>query len=338
MPISDRPVWVHPELQERPARPHRKVHLDYHNSQHEPRTGYGFDPDEFVTTLQAASVDSVVVFAKDMHGYFYYSSEYGPVHPGLERRDLMVEQVEACRAAGIKVYVYYCTTWDNHLAETHPEWLCFTRERETYLPKFDETPAWTALCLSNEDFVQLMLDHTREILERCTPDGIWYDMPMPNAQLECFCHNCVKALRDAGKDPLDIRAQRDRMQELEVAWLRRSKEFIDGFRPGVEVEQNNQTRLGLAQRAPYLCNVDIEALPGGQWGWSYFPASTRYVRSLGLPATGMTGRFHQSWADFGGLKTGTELTLGRASSLPPAPPGSPPRSRVWRRALDGHRA
>lgn len=306
------PYWVHPELLSTRPRPRRKIHLDYHNSQHEPSVGERFDPDEFVQTLKNASIDSIVVFGKDMHGYFYYPSAYGPAHPGLQGRDLMVEQVEACKAAGIKVYVYYCVTWDNYLAEHHPEWLCFRRERDTYLPKFDETPGWTALCLSNNDFIELMLDHTREILSRCTPDGIWFDMPMPNQEGECFCRNCLEALRQAGKDPMDIHAQRDRMQELLLTWLRRSKEAIDEAAPGIELEQNNQTRFGLAERVPYLYNVDIEALPSGGWGWGYFPVNARFVRSLGIPGTGQTGRFMLSWADFGGLKSANQLTLETA--------------------------
>ncbi|NIG66793.1 hypothetical protein GLO27_19240 [Microbacterium sp. Be9] len=95
-------------------------------------------------------------------------------------RDLPGEQIDACRARGIRTYVHYCTTWDNHLAENHPEWLYTTKDRRSYLPRSDETPAWTALCLGNEGFVTLMLDHSREILERYRPDGIWYYMPMTN--------------------------------------------------------------------------------------------------------------------------------------------------------------
>jgi hypothetical protein len=310
--VRARGVWLHPDLEALAPRPRRKVHLDYHNSQFEPRVGFGFDAEEFVATLKEASIDAVVVFAKDMHGYFYYPDGRGPAHPGLEGQDLMARQVEACRAAGIRVYTYYCVTWDNYLAEQHPEWLCFRRERDTYLPKFDETPGWTALCLSNDDYVELMLDHTREILARCRPDGVWYDMPMPNPEVECFCHNCLDAIRAAGKDPFDIRVQRERMQELLTMWLRRSKEVIDEVAPGVELEQNNQTRLGLADRAPYLYNVDIEALPTGEWGYGYFPLNARYVRSLGVPPTGMTGRFQLTWADFGGLKSVNQLTLETA--------------------------
>jgi hypothetical protein len=309
---TTRPIWIHPDLADKAGRPRRKIHLDYHNSQYVPSVGEDFEPDEFVATLKAASIDSIVVFAKDMHGYFYYPSEYGPVHPGLGGRDLMGEQVRACKAAGIKVYTYYCVTWDNYLAEHHPEWLAFRRDRTSYLPTFDDTPRWTALCLSNPDFVQLMLDHTREILSRCEPDGIWFDMPMPNLDVECFCNNCLDALRAAGKDPLDIVAQRERMQELLTMWLRESKALIDEVAPGVELEQNNQTRLGLAERAPYLYNVEIEALPTGEWGYGYFPLTSRYVRGLGIPHTGQTGRFMASWADFGGLKTPTQLKLETA--------------------------
>ena len=102
-----RPLWVDQRLREIPPRPWRKIHLDYHNSQYMPQIGEAFDPDQFGDTLQLGHVDSVVVFAKDMHGFFYYPTESGPVHPSLTF-DLLGAQVEACRKRGIKVYAYYC--------------------------------------------------------------------------------------------------------------------------------------------------------------------------------------------------------------------------------------
>src|SRR5919202_1216265 len=137
-----------------------------------------------------------------MHSYFYYPSTYGPVHPGL-KRDLLGEQVVACRKRNIKVYAYYCVTWANYLAEHHPEWLMWKRDRTTYLLRFDETPGWTALCLSNEDFVQLVPDHSREIITSYDIDGIWYDMPYPR-EGECFCSNCLATLRARGRDPFAV--------------------------------------------------------------------------------------------------------------------------------------
>lgn len=302
-----REPWIDPRRQALSPRPWRKIHLDFHNTPAVGAVGDGFVADEFVAALRAGHVDSIVVFAKDMHGYFYYPDGRGPVHPGLSR-DLLGEQIAACRSAGIKVYAYYCVTWDNYLAEHHPEWLVFKRDRTTYLPAFDETPYWTALCLSAPDFVEHVLADSRELLERYDVDGIWYDMPLP-IDGECFCHRCLAAIRAAGGDPMDKSTQRRHKQELLVSYLRRTRELADEIHPGVEIDQNNQTRLGLADRAPLMSNVDIEALPTGGWGYQYFPIDVRFSRAFGGAVCGQTGRFFASWADFGGLKHPRQLAV-----------------------------
>jgi hypothetical protein len=302
---SQQSLYINHALIAAEEKPWRKVHLDFHNSQYMPSIGSAFDADEFGQTLVDAHINGIVVFAKDMHGYFYYPSEYGPVHPGLSF-DLLGPQVEACRSKGIKVYAYYCVTWDNYLAERHPEWLVVKRDRSTYLPKFDETPGWTALCLTNEDYVSLLLDHSREILENYELDGIWYDMPLPIGG-ECYCRNCLAAIRAAGGDPFNLADQRTHKQQLLVGFMRRSYDLAQEIRPGCQVDQNNQTRIGLGERAPYMGGIDIEALPTGGWGYYYYPSHVRYTRNFGTPVYGMTGRFHLSWADFGGLKTPGQL-------------------------------
>ena len=293
--------------------PTRKIHLDYHNSEHVTVIADDFDPSSFAATLRDAAVDSLVAFAKDMHGYFYYPSATGPEHPALHGRDLFGAQVEACRSAGIKVFAYYCTSWDNYLAKTHPEWLSIKRDGSNYLPGADQTPGWTALCMSNDPFVELMLEHTTEIVQRYTVDGLWYDMPLTNADQECFCGNCLQHFRDTGQDPLDRAAQGRRTQELLLKWLERSSRHASALRPGLLIDHNQQTRLGLAGRASFLQNVDVEALPTGEWGYGYFPIMSRFVRALSIPFTGLTGRFQTSWADFGGLKSATQLRVELAA-------------------------
>ncbi len=304
----DIPYRVDVRQQAGTGRPWRKVHLDYHNTPAVGAVGDGFDAEEFVATLKSGHVEAVVVFAKDMHGYFYYPAKRSEaVHPGLSR-DLMGEQLEACRAAGIKVYTYYCVTWDHLLAEQHPDWLVIKRDRTSHLPKFDETPGWTGLCLRNPDFVRLLLDDSTDLVQRYPMDGVWYDMPFPIGG-ECYCHLCLAALREQGLDPLDEEVQHADKQRLWVDWQRRSAELVESLRPGCEVDQNNNTRLGLGERAPYLSNIDIEALPTGGWGYHYFDIDVRYARTFGVPVCGMTGRFHRSWADFGGLKERGQLQL-----------------------------
>lgn len=288
-----------------PRRPWRKIHLDFHNSQHIPRIGERFDADEFGDQLVAANVDAIVVFAKDMHGYFYYPSAYGPVHAGLHF-DLLGAQVQACQARNIAVYAYCCTAWDNHLAEQHPEWLLIKRDRTNYLPRFDEAPAWTALCLAHEDFIQLMIDHAVEFVSRYGINGAWFDMPVMKDG-ECYCPACLAQMRAQGLDPFNTAHQRRHKHALHKRFIARMTAAVQAARPGCQVDYNNQGLFGLDERAPFMDNIDIEALPTAFWGYYYFPLITRYARVTGRTVYGMTGRFHQAWADFGGLKLPAQL-------------------------------
>ena len=103
---------------------------------------------------------------------------------------------------------------------------------------------------------------------------------------ECFCHRCLAELRAHGLDPLDVSVQRADKQQLWVSWQRQAAELIESLRPGCEVDQNNNTRMGLGERVGSMSNVDIEALPTGGWGYHYFPVDVRYARSFGTPVTG----------------------------------------------------
>jgi len=172
--------WIDKRFHRQKKFPWRKVHLDFHNSKYIPVIGDKFNADEWGDRLQEGHVDGIVVFAKDMHGYFYYPSKYGPVHPGLSF-DLLGEQVEACRKRNIAVYAYYCTAWDHYLADNHPEWNMLKPDGSDYRPDEGQTPGWTALCLGNKDFVDLISDHVSEFVSKYNLDGAWLDMAEPIA-------------------------------------------------------------------------------------------------------------------------------------------------------------
>lgn len=303
--------WIDPKIAALPSGRWRKIWLDFHNSQYIPSIGEKFNADEWGDRLQAANVDSIVVFAKDMHGYFYYPSAYGPVHKGLAL-DLLGAQVTACRKRNIQVRAYYCTTWDNYLAEIHPEWLVFKRDRTTYLAKFDATPHWTALCLAHEDFVQLMLNHVKEYVSRYELDGASFDMPVP-IDGECFCSECLRQLRAKGLDPFDTQVQHEHKHALHKAFIARIWDTVKASRANCTVDFNGQCVYGLGQRVAFMDSLDMEALPTAFWGYYYFPTLVRYTRNFGVPTYGLTGRFETSWADFGGLKLPAQLETEVAS-------------------------
>jgi hypothetical protein len=292
--------------------PWRKVHLDFHNSQHQPKIGAGFNAEKWGDQLVAGNVDSIVVFAKDMHGYFYYPSKFGPVHPGLSF-DLLDAQVKACRERNIEVYAYYCTAWDNYLCQTHDEWRMKRRDGSDWNPKPGETPGWTALCLGNKDFVDLMASHIQEFVARYELNGAWLDMAEPIVP-ECYCKECVRQITETGKDPFDKDVQREHQNKNFLDFHRRMRELVHSTRKGCQIDFNDIGLGRVSERTALLENIDIEALPTDpQWGYFYAPLHVRYQRNFGLPVFGMTGRFVSSWADFGGLKLPQQLDAELAS-------------------------
>jgi hypothetical protein len=292
--------------------PWRKVHLDFHNSKHVSKIGAKFNTDQWGDQLIAGNVDSIVVFAKDMHGYFYYPSQFGPVHPGLSF-DLLGEQVKACRERNIAVYAYYCTAWDNYLADTHPEWNMKRKDGSDWRPKAGETPGWTALCLGNKDFVDLMASHIQEFVARYELDGAWLDMAEPIVP-ECYCNECVRQIKAIGKDPLDKEVQRAHQNKNFLDFHVRMRDLVHNTRKNCQIDFNDIGIGRVSERAGILDNIDIEALPTDpQWGYFFAPLHLRYQRNFGLPVFGMTGRFVSSWADFGGLKLPQQLDVELAS-------------------------
>lgn len=308
-----RNVWIDPRLAELTGVPWTKIHQDFHNSQYVPSIGGRFDAVEYGDTLERASIDIMMVFAKDMHGYFYYPSRFGPVHPGLEF-DLMQAQIEECQRRGVQTQAYYCCTWDHHLAERHQEWLLMNRNREPYLAKFGQTPGWTALCLSREGFVELMLSHVDEFMSGYALDGVWLDMPA-TIDAQCYCDECLRQIRARGEDPLDRVVQARHKHELYISFMQRVHAVVKSHKPAAQVEWNWQDLFGLKERIPWTDTIDIESVPTAFWGYYYAPLMMRYIRSFGIPCRGLTGRFLSFWSDFGGLKNEAQLNIETGSMI-----------------------
>lgn len=286
--------------------PWRKIHLSIGGDPTDTGVGADFNVDEFAKTLDAAAVDSLVFPAKNIDGYCYYPSAIGPVHPGLATADLLGGVIEACRSVGVKIYPYYSYAWDEYLADRHPEWLVVKRDRTTYAAPFDEESFLTALCLSHEDRLQLAFATVDEVLDRYDVDGIWYDEVFPFGA-ECFCWNCRRVLTEAGKDPFDADVQLAHKHQLRSDVMRELSARVHDRRPGLQVDFNTQAVLGLRDRLDVVENIDIEALPTGGWGYGYFPLHARFARSFGVSVYGMTGKFHHSWGEYGGVKLPIQL-------------------------------
>lgn len=283
-----------------PVFPMRQVHLDFHTSPEIPDVGADWDADAFVQTLVEARVNSITVFAKCHHGMNYYPSAIGPVHPSL-KLDLLGEQIEACHRAGIRCPIYVSVVWDESAAERHPEWRQVDQEGHFVgRGPFEVERRWSWLCVNNA-YADELVAQTGELMARYDCDGFFFDILMYHPD-GCVCANCLREMRSAGIDPTDAAHRLAHNKTVARRFMERMSQTIRARLPHAGIFYNSRWGLQFEGEAEYYSQVEIESLPTGGWGYGFYPLWSRWARSFGLPMLGMTGRFHRSWADWGGLK------------------------------------
>ena len=112
----------------------RCVHLDFHTSPDISGIGKGFDKEKFTSTVRAANIDLMTVFAKCHHGYTYYPSKVSTMHPNLDF-NLLSEEIDAIHNAGARAPIYITMGWSKKDADEHPEWHqidFFTKKTKTW--------------------------------------------------------------------------------------------------------------------------------------------------------------------------------------------------------------
>lgn len=291
----------------------RHIHLDFHTSPAVMGVGKDFRAEEFAACLHDAAVNSITVFAKCHHGMAYYPTRVGVQHPHLDF-DLLGQMIEACHARGILVPVYISTMYDQHMWREHPEWraLLRTGEEQGYkTPGSPLKPSLSRLCVNTSytDYLAAMAD---EVLSRYNADGIFFDNFAYQGN-GCFCATCMTEREKLGLDSESEEACTQHMHMVMDRVMQRLRKVTLERRPHCSYLLFNgplvlrQDPGFLYGSLPYYTHIEIESLPGGQWGYNYFPMAARRLRNLGLPTRGMTGAFHRSWGDFGSVRNQAAL-------------------------------
>ena len=281
----------------------RQIHLDFHTSGYIPEIGAEFDPDVFAKTFKDASVNSVTLFGRCHHGYLYYQSEAFPelVHPHLKRENLLLDQIHALHAAGIRTPIYTTIQWDRYAAERHPEWLIRKRNGEHEGSPFTEPGFYQSLCI-NTGYWNFLEKHVREL---CTIlkdklDGYFFDIV---GIRPCWCSACLFTMRKRGINVHDDNAVRIFAKESVDKFKARMTALVREYSDDCTIFYN-AGHIGPCtknSRESYS-HFELESLPSGHWGYLHFPVTARYARTLGKDCIGQTGKFHTDWGDFHSLK------------------------------------
>lgn len=292
----------------------RQIHLDFHTSEHVGTVGDLFDAEHFAGTLAAAGVDHVNLFAKCHHGWCYYPTRVGEMHPGLDF-DLLGRQVEACKRDGITVGVYLTVGWSARDVERHPEWASIGRDGlplrlnvDLNAKPQDPRPetSWINLCPTGE-YLDLVVAHVKEICEY-DPDGLWFDI---TAMEGCFCPDCRAGMQAERVDPDDAVAvqQYSRRRWLYAnRTLRKAAQALDSsrwvfFNGTTWLHKNHMHDPAPLSGLPEInTHQDLEDLPTTWGGFDKLQLRARYFLARDQIITAMSGKFHLSWGNFGGYK------------------------------------
>lgn len=276
----------------------RQVHLDFHTNGTLP-VGKSFSKEQFQAALKAGHVDSITVFSKCHHGWSYHPTEVNEIHPELDF-DLLGAQLEACKEINVNAPVYISAGFDEKEYVKHPEWRWHTdpdpKDSEEY---FNEVH-FHVLCF-NTGYLDLLCAQIEEVMQKYNPCGIFLDII---ARRVCYCEKCRADMKALG---LDINNEDDAWKFADMVY----NKYLDRTNAAVRKHSDTATifhNSGHISKGDYRSieantHLELESLPTGGWGYDHFPLSAAYVRSLkGTDFLGMTGKFHQSWGEFGGFK------------------------------------
>lgn len=290
----------------RPLR-YRHIHLDFHTSEAIPDVGSQFDANRFGAVLSDARVDSITLFGRGHHGWCYYPTEVGKSHPNLTRPDLLGDMIEACRTEGIEVAIYHTVQWDELTAREHPEWRVMSPYNSAVWPDSTDpsamnqlTATWHPICLNNPGYLDYLEALCEEVIHGYEPAGIFLDILLP---YECVCPRCIASMQDEGLDPSNPEDRRANDRRVLMGYYQRICDAVWRMAPSVRLFHNSgHVYKGDRERYTHFSHLEIESLPTGGWGYDHFPVSALYAGTLGMEYSGMTGRFHTMWGEFGGHK------------------------------------
>ena len=271
--------------------PRRAIHLDFHTMPRVDDVGIEFNADDFAKTLRAANVDFITVFARCNLGFAYYPTEVGIIHPGLKTDDMLGPMIEACHGQNIRVAAYINAGLDHEHALLHREWCKLNKTGQVYnVPEMGHY--FRSMCL-NTGYGEHLLSMVDELLTDYPVDGLFLDCFDLSP---CYGVECLSDMEASGMDIFDDEQVGAFCVNMTDTFLEKVKNRARQLAPEIflyfnGIRYNNQPT-----------HIELEVLPPA-WGYDYLPFAIRYARKLGKPYFTMTGRFHKSWGDFGGIRT-----------------------------------
>ena len=271
----------------------RAIHYDFHTSPGIPNIFGNFDAEKFASQLEDAKIEYVNVAARCNMGFSYYNTKVGKKYEGLGDRDPLFEMVEACHKKGIGVTAYFNVGLDHEMAADNPNWLKVDRYGRIY--REDKKDNFFRVMCYNSPYRAHFLAQIREICEYDI-DGLFCDCFVLR---ECFCPECMSNMAKNGVDISDNAAVLDYQNKVRFEFANEIYEALGEKKDKIKLYFN-----GMSWTMGHQTHAEIECLSSDPyWGYDYFDSMAAYTRTMYEDRVYMSGRFQNSWGDFGGVKT-----------------------------------
>jgi hypothetical protein len=281
----------------------RQVHLDFHTSGLIPGIGTSFNKRQFQEALKVGHVNSITVFSKCHHGYSYHPTKVGKMHPHL-KFDLLARQIDACREIGVRCPIYLSAGLDELAAFANPTWV--VKKKDGVLWKPLEVEWFVRILRFNSAYLDYLCAQIEEVCQRWPDnDGIFLDII--GVQRD-YSDDALKEMKKLGYNPEDDADVGRYGEEVLYRYFRATSAAAKSVRKDTPVFHNSgHISVGARKALAFDTHLELESLPTGGWGYDHFPLSARYVITQKWDFMGMTGKFHNTWGEFGGFKRDAAL-------------------------------
>ena len=304
----------------------RQIHLDFHTSEYINDVGKQFSKAQFQKALKAGHVDAINIFSKGHHGWSYYPTKVGTLHPNLDF-DLLGAQIEACHEIGVLAPLYYTVGWSVNDARLHPEW-CVRNKDGSFATnssydfyaapdKPKPTFQWINMCVGTS-YHDHMMEQVEEICKAYDIDGFWFDIYQVDRL--CYCAVCREGMRSQGLDLEDRYAVAAYNAQTFKKHQKDLTNLVHKYFPEATLFFNGTTAIQSYtnfDHKMYEHNTmqDLEDLPTVWGGYDKLPLQSKHFIKAGYPITAMSGKFHTAWGEFGGFKHPNAIRYEAASMI-----------------------
>jgi hypothetical protein len=276
----------------------RQVHLDFHTSGLIPGIGAKFNKRQFQEALKVGHVNSITIFSKCHHGYSYHPTKIGRMHPHL-KFDLLARQIDACREIGVRCPIYLSAGLDELAAFANPTWVVKKKDGTMYKPL--EVEWFVRILRFNSPYLEYLCAQIEEVVQRWPDnDGIFLDIIGTQRD---YSDDALKEMKQLGLNPENDSDVAVYSEQVLYRYYKATTAAAQSVRKDTPVFHNSgHISIGARKALGYNTHLELESLPTGGWGYDHFPLSARYAITQKWDFLGMTGKFHNTWGEFGGFK------------------------------------